>query len=65
MTRSKKLFLTGVAVFAVLLFYASYDISKRTSFPGSRPQLKERIKQRYGPADSVQADSSMTQKQKF
>lgn len=47
MSRSKKIFLTAVGLFIVLLIYATYDISKRTTFPGSKPQLKERLKQKY------------------
>lgn len=43
MTRSKKVFAALAIVFIVLLAYASYDISSRTTFPGSRPQLRERI----------------------
>ncbi len=31
-------------VFIVLLAWASYDIATRTTFPGSKPQLKERLK---------------------
>jgi len=58
MTRSKKYFLLGVVVFVALLIYASYDIASRTSFPGSKPQLKERIKQRYGQSDSLQIDTT-------
>lgn len=44
-------------VFFGLLFYASYDISTRTTFPGSKSQLKERLKKQYLEADSLQADS--------
>lgn len=57
MSRSKKVFLFAVTVFIMLLVYASYDISKRTSFPGSKSQLKERLKQRYTPQDSSMRDS--------
>ncbi|MTI23054.1 hypothetical protein E1176_18635 [Fulvivirga sp. RKSG066] len=43
MKKSKKLFL----IFAILFFgamgYLAYDISSRTTFPGSKPQLKERL----------------------
>jgi hypothetical protein len=64
MSRSKKTFLLLSAVFFALLFYASYDISRRTTFPGSRPQLKERVKQKLFsdsaahalPADTAAAD---------
>jgi len=66
MTRSKKIFFALSAVFFVLLFYASYDISRRTTFPGSRGQLKQRVKQKLAgdheaaaiPTDTIPGDSS-------
>jgi len=62
MTRSKKIF-TGVTIsFFAALFYASYDISTRTSFPGSKPQLKERLKKQYIAPDSSITDSVNTVK---
>jgi hypothetical protein len=42
--KSRKLFILSAAVFLCLLVYASYDISKRTTFPGSKAQLPERLK---------------------
>ena len=60
MTKSKKIFLGAAAVFFALLFYASYDISTRTTFPGSKPQLKERIEKTYLQQDSIKVDSSST-----
>jgi hypothetical protein len=59
MTKSKKIFVGATVVFFVLLFYASYDISTRTTFPGSKPQLKERIEKTYLNKDSVHADSTL------
>jgi hypothetical protein len=56
MSRSKRIFFLGSAVFALLLAYASYDISRKTTFPGSKPQLRERI-QRDILKDSTQLDS--------
>ena len=54
MKRSKKMFLLVAIVFLGALFYASYDIARRTTFPGSKPQLKERIGKMYvGDKDSV------------
>jgi len=58
MTRSKKVFAALAVVFMILLLYASYDISRRTTFPGSKPQLKERIEGRFLKQDSVPGDSS-------
>lgn len=55
MSRSKKIFLAAGLVFFALLFYASYDIATRTTFPGSKPQLKERIKKQFLQPDSVSA----------
>jgi hypothetical protein len=53
MKRSKKIFLSIAAVFVILLIYASYDIGNRTTFPGSRPQLKERIEDNFLKHDSA------------
>jgi hypothetical protein len=56
MNKSKKIFVAIAIVFLLALLYASYDISTRTTFPGSKSQLKERLKKDYLDADSV-ADS--------
>ncbi|HTF21408.1 MAG TPA: hypothetical protein VK658_25195 [Chryseolinea sp.] len=56
MTKQKKVFRAIAIVFALLLGYASYDIASRTTFPGSKPQLKERIKKNFFESDSI-ADS--------
>ena len=57
MTRPKRVFFGFMLVFAILLGYASYDIATRTTFPGSRSQLKERIKENYLKKDSAKVDS--------
>ncbi|HEY3386324.1 MAG TPA: hypothetical protein VGK46_07435 [Saprospiraceae bacterium] len=57
MTKSKKIFLAAAVVFFGLLFYASYDISTRTTFPGSKPQLKVRIEKTFMGQDSLVRDS--------
>lgn len=44
MNKQNRMFRWVIVAFALLLAYASYDIASRTTFPGSRPQLKERIK---------------------
>ena len=57
MSRSKKIFFVALGIFFAALVYLSYDISRRTSFPGSKSQLKERLKEKYNSPDSVMADS--------
>ncbi len=53
MSFSKKIFVGIAIVFLILLAYASYDISRRTTFPGSKSQLKERLKDKYLRPDST------------
>lgn len=55
MKTSKKLFLLLALVFLVTMVYLGYDISSRTTFPGSKPQLKERLIDQSD--DSIQVDS--------
>jgi hypothetical protein len=57
MTRSKKIFLALAIVFFILLIYVSYDISSRTTFPGSKPQLKERIEDQFLEKDTTLRDT--------
>lgn len=59
MSRSKKIFVGVSIVFLVSLLLVSYDISRRTTFPGSKPQLKERIQEGYFEEDTLmhRADS--------
>jgi hypothetical protein len=57
MTRSKKIFVLLAVIFLALLIYASYDIGSRTTFPGSKPQLQERLKKTYGQPDSLATDT--------
>ncbi|HEY5744795.1 MAG TPA: hypothetical protein VIU12_01855 [Chryseolinea sp.] len=57
MSRGKKIFVILAIVFVILLAYASYDISRKTTFPGSKSQLKERLKEKYVEKDSVSNDS--------
>ncbi len=60
MRTSKKIFLIVVVIFFAGLVYVSYDISTRTTFPGSKPQLKERIKDQFLTPDSTKVDSVST-----
>lgn len=64
MTRSKKIFAGLAIIFMIALFYASYDISTRTTFPGSKPQLKERLEEEYLKKDSSSTDSITQAKKK-
>ncbi|WP_276373858.1 hypothetical protein [Chryseolinea sp. H1M3-3] len=57
MSRAKKIFLMFVGVFVLVLGYAIYDIGKRTTFPGSKPQLRERLREKYSSPDSALTDS--------
>ena len=57
MSRSKRIFVIFAVVFVIALGYASYDISSKTTFPGSKPQLKERIEDNFLKSDSVKSDS--------
>jgi hypothetical protein len=43
MQKNKKIFLVLFVVFMLIVIYVSYDISRRTTFPGSKGNLKERI----------------------
>lgn len=43
MARNKKIFLILFIIFMVTMFWIGYDISQRTTFPGSKGNLKERI----------------------
>ena len=43
MKKSKKLFLALAIIFLVVIFYISYDIASKTTYPGSKGNLKERI----------------------
>lgn len=43
MQKNKKIFLLLFVFFMVVILYVSYDISRRTTFPGSKGNLKERI----------------------
>lgn len=43
MSRQKKLFLVLAVLFFILLIYASVDIGRRTTFPGTRPKNEENV----------------------
>ncbi len=57
MKRSKKIFLIIAIIFLIIILAVSYDISRKTTFPGSKPQLKERIlKDNDAKRDSLKVD---------
>jgi hypothetical protein len=58
MNKSKKVFVGLAIVFFLFLAFASYDISRRTTFPGSKSQLKERVKKQFLETDTVKKDSA-------
>jgi hypothetical protein len=47
MNRNKKIFLFFAAIFFLIIAAVSYDMARKTTFPGSKSQLKERIKREY------------------
>ncbi len=56
MTRSKKIFVACAIAFALFLAYVAYDISSRTTFPGSHPKVKVPPSEEPAP-DSASADT--------
>jgi hypothetical protein len=56
--RSKKLFLALAAIFFLSMIILGYDISRRTTFPGSKRLLIESL----APTDTVKADSANVRK---
>jgi len=59
MSRSKKIFVAFAIVFLLFLVYVSYDISTRTTFPGSNPP-SETLPNRTSLRDSLSTDSART-----
>ncbi len=57
MSRSKRLFIALAVLFFIGLGYIAYDISSRTTFPGSKPLLKEESKSQSITPDSVSQDT--------
>ena len=62
MSNSKKIFLAFTVVFVCVVGYLCFDISSRTTFPGSKSQLKERLKKQYLRPDSLSKDSTHKKK---
>ncbi|MBS1558621.1 MAG: hypothetical protein JST69_07810 [Bacteroidetes bacterium] len=57
MKRSKKIFAALSVVFVAMLIYTAYDMSKRTTFPGSKSHPKDRLKKPFSEKDSLKKDS--------
>jgi hypothetical protein len=62
MSKSKKIFVAFAAIFFIALAYVSFDISRRTTFPGSKSQLKERLQEKYLRSDTTRTDSMSRKK---
>jgi hypothetical protein len=43
MSKSKKIFLIIAAVFMVIMIIIGWDISRRTTFPGSKSHLRNEV----------------------
>lgn len=48
-----KLFIFVVVLLAAGMAIASWDIGRKTTFPGSKGQLKERIKKQFARPDTL------------
>ncbi len=57
MKRSKVIFLVLAGIFFILMIWVGYDISSRTTFPGSKPQLQERLRGEDAKDNSQTSDS--------
>ncbi|NVJ46173.1 MAG: hypothetical protein HWE07_03565 [Cytophagia bacterium] len=53
MKKSKKVFVLVAVLFVLATLVVGYDISRRTSFPGSKKLLKESIAPSEEAADSI------------
>ncbi|QSE96622.1 hypothetical protein [Fulvivirga lutea] len=60
MNRNKKIFLVFALIFFGIMIYIGYDISSKTTFPGSKSQLKERIQDEILEKDSSKSIKSDT-----
>lgn len=60
MNRNRKILGIAAFIFFVLLAYASYDISKRTTFPGSKAQLPDRLEKTFIKSDTLDKDSTVS-----
>ncbi|MBS1487051.1 MAG: hypothetical protein JST43_05635 [Bacteroidetes bacterium] len=56
MKKSKKIFVGFSIAFVLFLMYVGYDMSRRTTFPGSKSRSKEQNSPHLG-SDSLKKDS--------
>ena len=56
MKKSKKIFLVEATLFVVATLIVGYDISTKTSFPGSKKYLKESIAPSEEEQDSTKVE---------
>jgi hypothetical protein len=56
MNKNKIVFLVLAAIFALCMLWIGIDMSSRTTFPGSKRNLKERI----APSDSLKTNVKET-----
>lgn len=54
----QRLFIILTVLFFGSMLYVSYDISSKTTFPGSRPQLQERLLKKDHQPDSIAPDTT-------
>ena len=54
MNRSKKIFLALAGIFFLVMIIIGYDISKRTTFPGSKKLIIESL----SPSDTTVVDTT-------
>jgi len=57
MSRSKKLFIAIAVIFLMTILYVMYDMSSRTTFPGSKPPMED-IQNKTGvESETIESDS--------
>ena len=61
MKRSKKIFVLVAVLFIAAILVVGYDISRKTSFPGSKKYLKESIAPTDDESNEVESDTLKTE----
>jgi hypothetical protein len=57
MSSSRKILLVFAIAYLAIVAWISVDFARKTTFPGSKPQLKERLEKRFAGPDSTKRDS--------